>query len=298
MGDHHVHLHPHGPWDERGPQPGDYPSGFVESFVEAALAAGLDEVGFTEHLYRCVEAAPTLGAFWESEPKRDLAADTKAFFKEDLTLSLERYVDAVVAAKDAGLPVALGLEVDFFPDTIDAVLELLEPYPFDFLIGSVHWIGGWAVDYPPSYYEFARRGVRRAYEDYFAIERQLAASGAVDVLAHVDVVKKTGARLDHPPLELYAGVVAAAVESDTAVEVSSAGWHQRAEECYPAPSFLRMFADAGVPITLASDAHYAHQVGRDRDRLVAVARKAGYTERVRFEGRVRSLVPLETAEGV
>jgi histidinol-phosphatase (PHP family) len=293
MGDYHVHLHPHGPWDGTGPPPGVYPDGHIEAFVEAAARRGVDEVGFTEHLYRCVEAAPVLGRFWEHEPQADLAAQTAAFFAEDLTLSLETYVAAVVAAKDRGLPVLLGLEIDYFPETIDAVLELLAPYPWDLLIGSVHWIGGWAVDHSDATFEFARRGVAQAYDDYFELETLLAASGKVDVLAHADVVKKSGSVLPDPPLALYRKVADAAAASGTAVEVSSAGLHQAAGEIYPAPAFLQAFAAAGVPITLASDAHRPADAGRGRDLVVAAAWAAGYTERLRFRRRKSVPVPLD-----
>jgi histidinol-phosphatase (PHP family) len=285
MGDYHVHLHQHGPYQGVGPPLGEYPPGHIESYVEQAARRGLSEVGFTEHLYRCVEAAPVLGRFWEYEPRQDLADQTEAFFAEDLTLSIENYVDAVVAAQDRGLPVKLGLEVDFFPETIDAVLEFLAPYPWDFLIGSVHWVGGWSIDHSGASYEFARRGVRQAYEDYFALEQQLAASGAVDVLAHVDVVKVHGDTLEQPPLDLYEGVVAAAAASGTAVEVSSAGIHKPIGEMYPAPSLLAMFNRGEVPITLASDAHEAAQCGRDADKLVSAARQAGYTEHLVYNQR-------------
>lgn len=294
MGDYHVHLHPHGPHDGSGPPPGEYPPGHIEAFVAAAAERGAEEVGFTEHLYRCVEAAPVLGRFWDDAPHADLATASEGFFVEDLTLSLDGYVSAVVAGKERGLPVLLGLEVDFFPDTIGSVLELLEPYPWDFLIGSVHWIEGWAVDHPDSVFEFDRRGVRRAYEDYFELETMLAASGAVDVLAHVDVVKKAGHTLPDPPVELYRKVVDAAASSGTAVEVSSAGLHHPIGEIFPAPRFLEMFAAAGVPITLASDAHYPHDTARDRHVLVAAAQRAGYAERVRFRARRSELVPLES----
>lgn len=292
MGDYHVHLHDHGPYDGVGPEPGAYPPGHIEAYVESAHQRGLTEVGFTEHLYRCVESVPALGRFWENGSQADLAADTQAMVADDLTLSLDGYVTAVVEAKDRGLPVKLGLEVDFFPETIDAVMDLLKPYPWDFLIGAVHWIGAWAVDYPGSAYEFERRGVRQAYEDYFEIERQLAASGVVDVLAHVDVVKKHGDVLAQPPTDLYAGVVAAAAASGTAVEVSSAGIHAAAGEMYPAPSFLEMFNRAGVPITLASDAHSPQQCGRDVELLVAAAREAGYTQHLVFDNRVAKLQAL------
>jgi len=293
MGDYHVHLHPHGPYDGVGPAPGVYPEGHIEAYVAAAAAQGADEVGFTEHLYRCVEAAPVLGRFWEDVSRPELAAASEGFFVEDLTLSLDGYVDAVTRAKDQGLPVLLGLEVDFFPETIDDVLELLAPYPWDFLIGSVHWIGPWAVDHPESVFEFARRGVQAAYEDYFELETMLAASGTVDVLAHVDVVKKAGHTLPEPPVELYRKVVEATAASGTAVEVSSAGLHHPIGEIFPAPRFLEMFAAAGVPITLASDAHCPEQAARDRDVLVAAARHAGYSERVQFRARRAELVPLE-----
>ena len=134
MGDYHVHLHEHGPYRGRGPRPGEYPVGLIERYVENAHANGLREVGFTEHLYRCTEAAPILGEVWDAEPRRDLAAETAAMVNEDRILSLEAYVNGVLAAKNRGLPVKLGLEVDFFPATVDAVLKLLAPFPWDFLL--------------------------------------------------------------------------------------------------------------------------------------------------------------------
>jgi len=293
MGDYHVHLHPHGPYQGVGPEPGVYPAGHIEAYIEAAAARGVDEVGFTEHLYRCVESAPVLGDFWADEPGRDLAEQAEAFVRADRLLSLEGYIEAIIRAKDAGLPVLLGLEVDFFPDSIDAVVDLLEPYPWDFLIGSVHWVGGWSIDNGDVAYEFERRGVREAYEDYFALEAALAASGAVDVLAHVDVAKKRGRFLPEPPVDLYRPVVDAAAASGTAVEVSSAGLRQPAAEMYPGPVFLRMFHDAGVPITIASDAHFPQDCARDHDLAVAFARDAGYEFRLRFDQRESTMTPLE-----
>ncbi len=288
MGDYHVHLHDHGPYSGKGPPLGEYPPGHIESYVDHALRNGLHEVGFTEHLYRCVESVPVLGDFWEAEPRRDLAAETEAMIREDRTLSIDAYVEAVVAAKERGLPVKLGLEVDFFPETIEAVMEFLEPYPWDFLIGAIHWVGGWSVDYGVSSYEFDRRGVRQAYEDYFRLKTQLARSGSVDVLAHADVVKRFGHVLPTPPTDLYAEVVAAAAASGTAVEVSSAGLHKPVAEIYPAPGLLEMFQAAGVAITLASDAHAPEECGRDASLVVEAARAAGYTHHLQFDRRQAS----------
>ena len=296
MGDYHVHLHPHGPYTGQGPPPGEYPPGHIEAYVETALGRGADEVGFTEHLYRCSESADVLGEFWADEPLRDLAEQTRAFVIEDRTLSLEGYVAAVLAAQARGLPVKLGLEVDFFPQSIESVLALLEPYPWDFLIGSIHWVGGWAVDHDGAAFEFDRRGIDRAYEDYFEWETALAASGTVDVLAHADVVKKHGHRPERPPIELYNKVARAAAASTTAVEVSTSGLYKPAGEMYPAPDFLKACHEHGVEITLASDAHYPHEAARDRHLAVIAAERAGYTRRVRFTRRKREFVPLDSGK--
>jgi histidinol-phosphatase (PHP family) len=296
MGDYHVHLHQHGRYGGVGPRPGEYPDGLVESYVETAAQRGVTEVGFTEHLYRCTESADVLGPFWEREQRTDLAAQTAAFVAEDRTLSLERYVEVIEEAKDRGFPVKLGLEVDFFPDTIAAVLDFIDGYPWDFLIGSVHWIGGWAIDHEDAVYEYERRGIRRSYEDYFDLAEQLASSGSVDALAHIDVIKKFGHVLKAPPIDLFEPVVKAAAATRTAVEVSSAGLYKLAEEIYPARSFLEMFYAAGVPITLASDAHMPQECARDNDEMIRYARSVGYTERVVFDRRVKSMIPLREVD--
>ena len=294
MSDYHLHLHPHEPTDV-GPPPGTYPPGHIEAFVETAASRGVTELGFTEHLYRCVESAEPFGRFWESEPIRRLAAHSAAFVAEDRTLSLDSYVDAVVAAKDRGLPVKLGLEVDFFPETVDAVAELLRPYPWDFLIGSVHWIGGWAIDSSSALFGWDIKGLEWGWSAYFDLATQLAGSGTVDVLAHIDLPKKYGRRLPGEPTERYDDVVSAAAASGTAVEVSSQGLRKPAAEVYPSAEFLRRFRVGGVPITLASDAHYPHEAGEGHAEVVAAARAAGYTTHLRFDRRRSYPVDLPTA---
>ena len=292
MGDYHVHLHPHGPYDGVGPPPGHYPMDHIEAYVERALENGAHEIAFTEHLYRCVESTDVLGRWWEREGPEDLAEFTAAYVRSERVLSLERYVQAVVAAKDRGYPVLLGFEVDYFPHTAEAVSEFLSPYPIDILIASTHWLGSWGVDLAEQRFEFDRRGHRQAYEDYFLVESKLAASGLFDVLAHADVVKKQGVFLPDVPVDLHEDLAVAAARGGTAVEVSTAGLRQPANEMYPAVDLLRRFHNHAVPITLASDAHRPEDCGRDRDLALALARDVGYEERIDFAGRVGRMVPL------
>ncbi len=288
MSDYHLHLHPHGFTAPVDPSYGD---GILERYVAAAREQGVSELGFTEHLYRCVEAADVLGYFWQDEPA-PIHASNQQLMEFDVTLSLDAYVETVVAGKARGLPVKLGLEVDFFPETIDAVLEFLDPYPFDHLIGSVHWIGGLAVDSSWGAAEMRRRGLEACWDEYFGLLEQLAGSGSVDVLAHADVVKKYGDRVDPEPVAWYERVAKAASMSGTAVEVSSAGLRSAAQEEYPSPTFLRVFEQFGVPITLASDAHEPSEAGSGHAEVVNAARRAGYTSQLRFTERRSEEVEL------
>jgi histidinol-phosphatase (PHP family) len=209
-----------------------------------------------------------------------------------MTLSLAGYVDAVLGAKSRGLPVLLGLEVDFFPETIDAVLELIAPYPWDLLIGSIHWIGGWSLDHPEVVGEYMTRGVDVAYEEYFALETELAGSGTVDVLAHADLIKVFGHRPEGAIDHLYLPVVEAAAGSGTAVEVNTSGLRNLTGEIYPSPRFLELFHQAGVGITLASDAHSPDDVCSGFEEGRALARQVGYSERLAFSERASRPISL------
>jgi histidinol-phosphatase (PHP family) len=292
MTDYHLHLHPHRPLPGAPPM-GEYPPAYIDRYVEVARSRGVFELGFTEHLYRCVEAADALGRWWEGEANPLLRAQIVEMLDRERDLSLEAYVAVVLDAKARGLPVKLGLEVDFEPGTEQRVLELIAPYPWDFLIGSVHWIGGWDFVRHDAGDEFRRRGIEVAWRQYFELETALAASGMVDVLAHVDVVKKVGLRPAPEVIEeLCRPVVTAAVQSGVALEVSSGGLRRESREIFPGPALLAMFGRAGVPITLASDAHMAADAAWGNDLVVAAARAAGYRYQLLFERRERSLVPL------
>jgi histidinol-phosphatase (PHP family) len=292
LSDYHLHLHPHKPRPD-SPPPGVYPPGWIDRYVEAAAARGVTELGFTEHFYRCVESLPILGRWWEADSSPVLRAEIERVQAAEVNLSLERYVEVVLDAKARGLPVKLGLEVDFQPGAEQQTLDLLAGYPFDFLIGSVHWIGAWDFTRDGAPAEFARRGVEQAWRDYFALETQLAASGMVDVLAHPDQIKYWGIRPASQVMEeLYAPVVEAAAKSAVAIEVSSAGLRRRSAEIYPARDFLAGFAAANVPITLASDAHFPDVAGACHSEVVAAGRAAGYTSYLRFERRQRVVIPL------
>src|SRR6478672_11456557 len=171
----------------------------VDPFVEAARAAGVDEIGFTEHGYYFKQ----LASLW-----------TVPYMLERSVYDLEPYVTAIVGARARGLPVKLGLEVDYVPGREDETRELLASYPWDYLLGSVHYIGELSVDGEEGLLADAV-GVEEAWRLYFETLAAAARSGLFDSLSHPDLVKIFGER---PASFDYRPVVAAVAESGVAVE--------------------------------------------------------------------------------
>ena len=286
MLDYHLHLWPHG---DRARQP---TVDELADYCDHARRRGIEQIALTEHLFRFVQADATLRGVWEDDPRAGpgLRAHAAGYWAEHNHADLDTYVEAVLEAKRQGLPVVLGLEVDFYEGRMDKVHSLLEGYPFDVLLGSVHWLGAWLFDVIESSVameEWDHRGVEHAWDSYSRAVEQLSASGTVDVLAHPDLAKVAGRRPSDAGAvaEFHERIAEAAAASDLAAEVSSAGWRKPCDEPYPAPSLLQKFHERGVAITTASDAHTLEHVAFRIDDLEPLIRQAGYTELVAFDGR-------------
>jgi len=288
--DYHLHLWPHG-------QPSATPRlEELAAYCERAAAAGVTEIALTEHLFRFAQADAVLAGFWEDDPNPALRADMAAYWAEHAHADLDVYVAAVEEAKAAGLPVVLGLEVDYYPGRMDKVAALLDGYPFDVLLGSVHWLGAWGFDNfdnPAVADEWSVRSVDAVWDAYTETLEELAASGTVDVLAHPDLCKVIG-RFPSPHLvdEFHQRMADAAANAGVAAEVSSAGWRKPVGEAYPAPGLLTRFRERGVPVTTASDAHSLPDVASRSADLRRLLADAGYDELAAFRGRARRPVDL------
>lgn len=292
--DYHLHLWPHG---QRASGP---TLEQLASYCERASEAGVEEIALTEHLFRFVQADAVLGGFWGDDPDPALRRSMQAYWAEHAHADLDTYVEVVLEAKSAGLPVVLGLEVDYYRGRMHDVSALLAGYPFDVLLGSVHWIGAWTFDNisdEVAMAEWDRRGVEAAWGAYTEALEELADSGTCDVLAHPDLIKVTGRRPEVAD-EYHDRMAEAAARSGMAAEVSSAGWRKPVGQAYPAPDLLARFGSRGVPITTASDAHGLPDVADRAAELGVLIRDAGYDSLVAFRERRPRPVAIGTVDQV
>ena len=234
------------------------------------------EIGFTDHVYRFTVARDWIDCdAWRGEATEDI----------------ERYVAAVAGAREAGLPVVLGLELDWVADRAAEIAQLAAAHDWDYLIGSYHWLGDREIDHAANsvWDEAEPDDVWRMYVDGFC---EAARSGLYDSMAHPDLAKVFGYRPDPEPLDLYRAMADAAYDGEVCIEISTAGLRKPVGEIYPSPLLLERFAERQVPITLGSDAHAPAGVGAHFDRARALAAAAGYRTITRFRRREREQVPL------
>lgn len=274
--DYHLHLRPDEP---DTPAERYFTKENVERYRDAANAAEIEELGVSEHVYRFSQALELWRhPFWEEQARDDLDA----------------YCEFVHTT-----PLRLGIECDFVPGAEDRTATLLEAHDFDYVVGSVHFLGEAAVDHPGWDVWESGGDPEEVWGRYFEALAQCARAGLFDILAHPDLVKVWGGARPLPerdPRFFYEPAIEAIAESGVAVELSTAGLRKPVGELYPARAFAEMCVEAGAPFALSSDAHLPEQVGFGYEQALVFLRELGVDEICVFEGRQRRLEPLPAPE--
>lgn len=256
--------------------------GTAAEYVKAAARRGISVLGFAEHL-------PLPEELLTRDPQAVSYAMPAAELPEYLA---EVRVAAESSAASGGPRVLLGLEVDLHPGNEEHVRQMLSGIEVDFVLGSVHYIDGWAFDDPDRQDGYERWSTDALWERYFADLIAAVRSGLADVIAHADLVKKFCRLPARDPFELYAAFAEAAADAGAAVEVSTAGLRKPCAEIYPSEALLRMLHDRGVPVTIGSDAHAPSEVGHAYEQAVEALRRVGYRSAVIVAGRRMEEVSL------
>lgn len=249
--------------------------GNPEDYIDQAIAANLAEYGISDHA-----------------PQTPEPFDDWRMLEEHLP----QYFDWIARAqKHAGkkLPVRAGLECDWLPNCGDWIEHLASLYDWDYLIGSIHYLGAkWDFDNPKWLGRWAETDVDEVWTNYWDEYTKMARSGLFDFLGHPDLIKKFSYRPGGDLRRFYDPVITALSDTKIAIELNTAGFHKPCAEQYPSEEFLLLAAEAKVPITLSSDAHHPSEVARDFDKGLRLIKEAGFTHLCRFNKRKRSFVSL------
>jgi histidinol-phosphatase (PHP family) len=243
-------------------------------YAARAVAVGLHEIGFSDHA-----------------PMRE-----DAFDDWHMNLSqLDKYVADVERARTAypELMIRLAMEVDYLPGHESWIRELAGRYPWDYFIGSVHYLDGeWDIDNPAKLSEWEGRDTDEVWAAYVERLEQAVESRLFDILGHIDLPKKFGHFPKTDVVPRYERLFGVVQKAGMAIELNTAGLRKACRELYPSRAILEAAFRKGVPITFGSDAHAPEEVGCDFKQAVELARSVGYAASCRFVGRKRTEVTL------
>jgi len=249
--------------------------GAAEDYVRAAIDRGLSMIGCTDH-------APMPDDY--DEKHRMNFEQFHAVYKPAVLELREKYKGVI--------DVKFGVEGDFFPGTEDWVRDFHAANDFDYVIGSVHYLGEWGFDNPVFVHKYDEANIDEIYERYFDHIRRSAESGLFDIIGHCDLVKKFGHRPTRNMDEIVRETMKAVKASGIVVEINTSGLRKPVAEMYPSENILKIAGELGIPLTLGSDAHTPGDVGRDFDKARALIERYGrgmvsvFTRRQRSEVRI------------
>ncbi len=249
----------------------DAPGATMERYCRMAERRGIDEIAFTTHL---IIVGPDI----------DVGVTPS---------QIPGYLKEIQQALDTtSVELRAGLEVDYFPEEEGRLGRILDEHPFDFVLGSLHYIRGHDIGTRKGSVDFFKgRPLEEALDIYFTGFREAVESGLFDAIAHPDYFRKYIHLTHEKPAtwERYGTTVYEAIDSmkskGVGFEVNSSGWRHGVEGVYPVDGFLRAAYDAGIDkVTVGSDSHSVDGLGINTLMAVQRLEEAGYRYICIFEG--------------
>lgn len=279
--DYHMHF-----------EYGSYDENWVKGFFDSARTHQLDEIGISEHSHTFPE--------FKELYYQDLILDNSFvgtfqqqwLQKNKFKYTLDDYFNFIQKLRTLGYKVKIGIEVCNFQNQ-DKVREILAPYKFDYIIGSIHFLHGWAYDSSPIKDEWNNHDLKEIYEWYAQEVEKLCASQIYDILGHPFNIRLFKNLPDFDVTPYLIRVAKAMQKANMAVDINTGTYYRYPiHEISPYPDFMKIARDYNLPIITSSDAHQPEHCGNYIDEAITYAKSFGYTTCLQFNQRKASVVPL------
>lgn len=248
----------------------------VKEMYEKGKELGLKIHGFSEHSPRPV------GYNYEKDYRNHLI-NMIPYYLSDVKTLKENQTD---------VKVLLGMEVDWIEKQQDFVKNIVDAFPFDYLIGGIHFLGTWGFDVDKvSWGQFSYFQKSFFFREYYSTMQAMIKSEFFNILAHPDLVKIFAIdefkkwREEEENKNLIYETLVLAKKHNIVMEVSSAGLRKPCNEIYPYEGMMQMAKELDIPISIASDGHCVDTLASHFDELEEYIRRFGFTECVYFENK-------------
>jgi len=252
--------------------------GNIEDYINAAIDNGLQFIGISDH-------SPY---FYSDE---DQLYPGIAMAKSEF----ENYIQEVLSLKEKfqdKIHVLLGVESDFFPKYIELYRDHYKKYPFDYIIGSVHYVQDINIFKKGRWDNLAKAQKVKVKEEYYHLIEQSARCNVFQILAHIDAMKGFYPPFSEIETEVVDNTLKIIGEEDVAIEVNTSGSTKDVGGWYPADDILERALFYNVKITFGSDAHIPRRVADEFELVQKRLKEIGFKEWAYFVNKKRIMTTL------
>jgi histidinol-phosphatase (PHP family) len=235
--------------------------GTIEEYCRRALQLGLRAICFTTHYDYNPLRDKSSGTWKYNGTRVELTDDIVAAYLEDIDKAGNRF-------GNDGLSIYRGIEIDYTPGADGEAQRLRSKFEFDFVIGSVHIVNGYAISENDEAEEyFKRRSVEQMCEEYFPLLESAAGCESFDALGHLDYYARYarrfyGEKIDRLNPEKFDPVFEILKTNGTGIEINTSPCKRGEAGFHPAQRILDRAIDAGVRISsVGSDCHNPDHLG-------------------------------------
>ncbi|NMO97197.1 histidinol-phosphatase HisJ [Paenibacillus lemnae] len=256
--------------------------GQLEEYVKRGIEIGLDHLGLSDHM-PLIHIKPE-----EYYPEMAMSMDELPRYVEECLLLKERYKGQI--------EIRMGLEGDYIEGYEMEIEKIIQDYPWDYVIGSVHFLGKWDITDYRQTHGWEDREPIAVYRRYYDAVQKAAETGLYDIMGHLDVIKRFGFKPgpEHADevIHLENTALAAVRKSGSVMELNASGLSKDCKEMFPSRRMVEEAIALGIPLTLGSDAHQPGKLGEYLDQARALLQELGVRHLAAFEGRERVMVAL------
>jgi histidinol-phosphatase (PHP family) len=251
-------------------------SGCLEDYVKRGIEIGLAQLGLSDHM-PLLHVDPA--TYW---PEMAMPRDELPRYVEECLNLKEKYKDQI--------DIRVGLEGDYIEGYESEIASIVNAYPWDYVIGSVHFLGEWDISDFRQVSDWEGKDIYEVYTQYYDAVKKAARSGLYDYIGHIDVIKRFGFKPERDPWELEKAALDTVKEQGLAIELNASGLRMPCEEMFPSRRMLEYCHKTGIPLTIGSDAHQPERLSQYLDQAREMLKLIGFNEIATFSARKRHQV--------
>jgi histidinol-phosphatase (PHP family) len=247
--------------------------GELEEYVKKGIDIGLNQLGLSDHM-----------------PLLHVNPDT---YYPGMAMAMEElpnYVEECFALKSKykqQIDLKIGLEGDYIEGYEEQILQIIEAYPWDYVIGSVHFLGEWDITDFRQQDGWKGKSHDQVYEQYYDAVQKAARTGFYNFIGHMDVIKRFGFKPAADRIDLELETLKVIKAQDMAIELNASGLRMPCEEMFPSRRILEACFEQNIPLTIGSDAHDPERLSQYLDQARALLKEIGFTKLATFDNRKR-----------